>query len=104
MEMGTLVNTDFSDLSKLGSIDSYALFHFFAGKKLRPLWKVKNIVFGGTYKLTKRPRGRSAHSTVKLSVKGNGLLPNENRAFANFKELVLIGPSNGKWQDAFNVR
>lgn len=104
LEMGTLVSTDFSDLAHLGSIDSYAIFHYFAGKKLKANWKVKSISFGGNYKITKRPQGRTAHTKIKLSVKGRGLLPSENNAFANFKEIILIGPSSGKWQDAFDVR
>jgi len=102
MEMGTLVNYD---LFNLGVIDSYALLHLFQGKRLRNLWKIKSIDFGGTYSMNKRitTNSRSAHCIVKVSIRGSGF-GSKTGGFASFKEVVLIGPENGRWQDAFDVR
>lgn len=102
MEMGTLVNFD---LFNLGVIDSYALFHLFQGKRLKNLWKIKSIDFGGTYSMDKRitTNSRSAHCIVKVSIKGSGF-GSKTGGFANFKEIILIGPENRRWQDAFDVR
>lgn len=102
MEMGTLVNYD---LFNLGVIDSYALFHLFQGKRLKNLWKIKSIHFGGNYTINKRAtaNSRSAHSIVKVSIKANGF-GSKTGGFASFKEIILIGPENRRWQDAFDVR
>jgi hypothetical protein len=87
---------------KHGGNDCYANFYFFAGKKLKLGWKVKSIKFTGSYQWTNN-KWRSNTNKIETMVKVTQSRNQNNASRAMLKEVILTGPSNGKWQDAFDV-
>ena len=87
--------------SMLPPLDSWAIFKIFSNKRLKPGWKVKEVKLTGNYQwVTKwKANSNSLHSKVKLTNSSH----QRNATRAMIKEITLIGPANGKWQDAFDV-
>ena len=90
-------------LQNRSDYDRYTYFNLFDGpRKLAPGWTVKNVVLSGSYIWDVRPR--SGSEQIFSRVKVTNLTSQKGSTKAMLKELVLIGPKNGNWQDAFNVR
>lgn len=85
-----------------GSYSTYSYYHLFQGKKLKSGWKVKELKLNGTYQWTStkwRANSDSLHSKIKLTSSSSSTKATK----AMIKEVVLIGPIYGRWQDAFDV-
>jgi hypothetical protein len=100
MQLGTIINSEFWDLTEVGVINSYARFHLFAGKRLKPRWSVRSIEVSGSHTIKTRPasNSRSAHYVLDLEIRKGA----RNTGLATFKKIVLIGPENQNWREAFN--
>ncbi|GAC18230.1 hypothetical protein [Paraglaciecola arctica] len=99
MQLGTLINSEFWDLTEVGVINSYARFHLFAGKRLKSRWSVRNIEVSGSHAVNRRPaaNSRSAHYVLDVEIKKGA----RNTGLVTFKKIVLIGPENQDWREAF---
>ncbi|WP_339723828.1 hypothetical protein [uncultured Paraglaciecola sp.] len=99
MQLGTLINSNFWEITEVGVINSYARFHLFAGKRLNPLWSVRSIEIGGSYTINQRPsaNSRSAHYVLEVKIRRGA----HNTGLATFKKIVLVGPENQDWREAF---
>lgn len=85
-----------------GSYNTFSYYHIFQGKRLKSGWKVKELKLIGTYQWTPqkwRSNSDSLHSRIKLTSSETSRIATK----AMIKELILIGPINGRWQDAFDV-
>lgn len=99
MEMGTLINDNFWDLAQAGVISSYARFHLFEGKRLKSRWSVRSIEISGNHTIHQRPtmNSTSAHYVVQVYIRRGAGIP----GLVAFKKIILIGPENQNWRDAF---
>jgi hypothetical protein len=99
MQLGTLINSDFWNITEVGVINSYARFHLFDGKRLKSLWSVRSIEISGSYTINSRPvaNSRSAHYVLDVKI-SKGV---RNTGLATFKKIVLVGPENQDWREAF---
>lgn len=99
MEMGTLINNNFWDLTQAGVISSYARFHLFGGKRLKSRWSVRSIEISGSHSIFRRPSANStsAHYVVQVDIRRGVKVP----GLTTFKKIVLIGPENQSWREAF---
>jgi hypothetical protein len=99
MEMGTLINHNFWDLTQAGVISSYARFHLFGGKRLKSRWSVRSIEISGSHSIFRRPSANStsAHYVVQVDIRRGVKIP----GLTTFKKIVLIGPENQNWREAF---
>lgn len=86
---------------KKNKVESYATFNLFANKRLADGWKIKRMVITGSYRWEREPRsgGNSAYAKVKLV----NYSTSKRATKAQLKEIVLIGPTGKRWQDAFRV-
>ncbi len=78
------------------------MFHFFRGKNLNPGWTLENVTIGPSQDaswVTSRDR-TNPHIKMRITRSTD---PNRS-AYAIIHKLILRGPSNGKWQDAFVSR
>ncbi|MCW8880344.1 MAG: hypothetical protein OQJ89_16720 [Kangiellaceae bacterium] len=82
--------------------DSYSYFNLFSGKKLRSGWKIKRLVISGSYQWTNQKYTTNTNR-IATRIKVSHSKSQSNTAKAMLKELVLVGPANAKWQDAFDV-
>jgi hypothetical protein len=99
MQLGTLINSNFWNITEVGVMNSYARFHLFAGKRLKPRWSVRSIEISGSYTINNRPatNSRSAHYILDVKINKGA----RNTGLATFKKLVLVGPENQDWREAF---
>ncbi|TQV74941.1 hypothetical protein FLL45_08255 [Aliikangiella marina] len=87
--------------AKYGKQELFANFHIFAKRKLKRGWRIKEIKLNGSYRWLKKYKANTNEiSTVVKVVKPKG---SNTAAKAMIKEIVLIGPVNGRWQDAFDI-
>jgi hypothetical protein len=75
-------------------------FRMFAGKDLAEGWTLKEIRLNGSYRWNKKPPAgsRSAEFSIIMNI------PNSYRKSSlsvTIREIVLLGPKNRRWQEAF---
>jgi len=80
-----------------------ALFHLFSGKKLKSGWKIKKIVIAGSYNWVNGRKYEQNTDNIASTVRVVKPKHYNKTATAMLKEITLIGPRNGRWQDAFDV-
>lgn len=84
--------------------DGYAFFYLFSSKngsqKLMPGWTIKTMTFTGSYQWTNR-KYTSNTNKIWTKLKLTSSRHQGNSTTAMLKEIVLVGPKNGRWQDAF---
>lgn len=85
------------------SSSAFAHFYLFWGKTLKSGWSIKTITFSGSYQYTDQ-RYRPNTQRIATKLKLNNTHQQRSATKAMIKEVVLIGPDNGRWQDAFDVR
>lgn len=78
-------------------------FRIFSDKRLRPGWKIKSINITGNYEWTKTKYRRNTQ-IIRTMIKIVKPAQVSKASTAMIKEIVLIGPKNGQWQDAFSAR
>lgn len=100
MQLGTLINDNFWDLTQAGVMNSYARFHLFANKRLKTRWSVRSIEIRGDHSIYRRPtvNSESAHYIIQVDIRRGA----RNSGLASFKNIVLIGPENQNWREAFS--
>jgi hypothetical protein len=82
--------------------NSYSYFYLFFGKKLNKNWKIKDIKFTGSYQWTSQ-KWQLNSDIIRTKIKMTNSRQQSKASKAMLKNITLIGPANGKWQDAFNV-
>ncbi len=81
---------------------SYTYFYLFYGKKLNANWKIKNMKFTGSYQWTEI-KWKFNSTNIQTKIKMTNSKQQTKASKSMLKEITLIGPANGKWQDAFDV-
>ena len=81
---------------------TYTYFHLFYGKKLKAGWKIKNMKFTGSYQWTDI-KWKFNSTNIQTKIKMTNSKQQTKSSKSMLKEITLIGPANGKWQDAFDV-
>jgi len=82
--------------------DGYSYFYLFQGKMLKRGWKIKSMKISGSYQWTSK-KWRANTGQISTSIKVNSSRQQSGVSKAQLKEIVLIGPANGKWTDAFSA-
>ena len=79
-----------------------ANFEIFSGKTLKNGWKIKKLTFTGNYSWTSK-KYKINTNNISTIVKVSNSKSRKVATKAQLKEVILIGPKNGRWQDAFDV-
>ena len=90
-------------LQRVAGEEISALFHLFSRKKLKSGWKIKKIVIAGSYNWVNGRKYEQNTDNIASTVRVVKSKHYNKTATAMLKEIILIGPKNGRWQDAFDV-
>ena len=85
-----------------GPVSCSSNFKVFSGKKLKAGWTIKTITFAGSYSWTSE-KYKVGTNKISTTIKLSNPRSRTTAIKASLKEVILIGPKNGKWQDAFDV-
>ena len=88
--------------SGLTTFSSYTYFYLFYGKKLKVGWKIQDVKFSGSYQWT-NSKWKSNSNVIQTKIKMTNSDQQSKPSRAMLKNITLIGPANGEWQDAFDV-
>lgn len=81
---------------------TYAYFNLFFGKKLKSGWKIKSMSLSSNAKWTSEKWSANTNK-IATKIKLTNLKDQNSATTAQLKNIILIGPKNGRWQDAFDV-
>ncbi len=81
----------------------YSRFHLFSGKTLKSGWKIKEMVITGSYNWVSGKKFKRNTNQIESTIRVVKPKHYNKAAKVMLKEIVLIGPKNGRWQDAFDV-
>ena len=82
---------------------SYARFYLFYGKTLKQGWTVKEVKFSGSYAWDRRYKFKTGTKNIATAIVLKNAAQQTGSTNAMLKEIILVGPKTGRWQDAFDV-
>ncbi len=86
----------------MSKVNSYAHFRLFWGKQLKAGWKIKDMKITSSAQWTNK-KWRSNTRYISTKIKLTNSKNQSSGTTAQLTEITLLGPKNGKWQDAFDV-
>ncbi|MBV1909416.1 MAG: hypothetical protein KUG78_08840 [Kangiellaceae bacterium] len=82
--------------------NTYAHFNLFWGKKLKSGWTIKNMKITSNAQWTNN-KWRVNTNNIATKVKLTNSDSQRAATTARLVEVILVGPKNGRWEDAFDV-